>query len=576
MYIYNHLLPQMKAVSYKRYLSGAYEYYQSEKLAELDMCMPRLYGAAKPINKTYEGDKRLMSIRKQLNNFGLERSKMQRQFHETFLQSVCLHLYKDDPDVDMEKIMRVNNWDDLRQSVLCMTPRRFGKTTAVSMFVAAYAMCVPNSVQSIFSTGRRASQKLLELIRDMVKATPWADRIIKCNQEEFVLQGDSPFDKRKVFSYPSCAKTLRGVGGDVLYLEEAAFLDLQVFFEIVVPLLEMATTALIAISTPQDKLNFYSEMFELRDNTGETFFRTIKVSLVCDKCKSAGTGASCTHKQDLIPPWKSAAKLDMVRALYADQGDLMQRESMGSITDDANSLFESEKVVSFMKRKPILLRPPDYIFMALDPNGGGSSQMAVVSVVIEDDQLVVVGIDTAPTDQHTQIEQLLKQHVRCLRGRPVFQNAYIIFIPENNLGQEAEHARHMLRNERRLYTVYEKKKAGVCTTNARKELYALTLLSYFNNNTIQFSDSVVCANPMMDANVRLVQTQKELEKQLVQFRKMILAPTQPYKNAKFVFSGKSKKGMKDDMVMTLMIATYWGREFLAKRIPGVPYNTLAG
>lgn len=566
-------LQEMQPFSYRQYLIGAYEYYQSQKLAELDQNMPRLYGTVKPINRSYKGDHRLQSIRKTLNGFGMERSKMQKQFHETFLQSVCLHLYKDDPDVDMEKIMRINNWDDLRQSVLCMTPRRFGKTTAVSMFVAAYAMCVPNSVQSIFSTGRRASQKLLELIRDLVKQTPWADRIIKCNQEEFVLQGDSPFDKRKVFSYPSCAKTLRGVGGDVLYLEEAAFLDLQVFFEIVVPLLEMETTALIAISTPQDKLNFYSEMFELRDNTGELFFRTIRVSLVCDKCKAAGKGSECTHKQDLIPPWKSAAKLDMVRALYADQSDLMQRESMGAITDDAKSLFESDKVVSFINEGYSLTSRPRYVFMAMDPNGGGTSHMAIVSVVFDKECLVVVGIDTAPTDKHDQIEQMLKQHVRSIRANPMLRESHIIFIPENNLGQEAEHARHMLRKEKRLYTVHEKRKAGVCTTHARKEIYAITLLTYFNNGTIRLLTDTVCANPMMDANTRLVHTKKEFQKQLVQFRKIILPGTQPFKNAKFVFTGKAKRGMNDDLVMTLMIAIFWGREFIKKRISGVPYAT---
>jgi len=32
--------------------------------------------------------------------------------------------------------------------------------------------------------------------------------------------------------------------------------------------------------------------------------------------------------------------------------------------------------------------------------------------------------------------------------------------------------------------------------------------------------------------------------------------------------------MNDDMVMTLMIAVFWGREFLAKRIAGVPYQSL--
>ena len=55
--------------------------------------------------------------------------------------------------------------------------------------------------------------------------------------------------------------------------------------------------------------------------------------------EAVGKGSECTHNQDLIPPWKSAAKLDMVRALYGDQKDLMERESMGQITSDANSVF---------------------------------------------------------------------------------------------------------------------------------------------------------------------------------------------------------------------------------------------
>ena len=171
---------------------------------------------------------------------------MQRQFHDRFIQAVVLHLYKDDPDVDLENIMRMNGWNDLRQSVLCLTPVTW-KTTAVAMFVAAYAMCVPHSTQSIFSTGRRASQKLLELIRDIIRRLQWQRRLSSVIRKSILQIG---FDKRKIFSYPSHAKTLRGVGGDVLYLEEAAFLTYR-SSEIVVPLLEMDTTALIAISTPR-------------------------------------------------------------------------------------------------------------------------------------------------------------------------------------------------------------------------------------------------------------------------------------------------------------------------------------
>ena len=152
-------------------------------------------------------------------------------------QATCIHLYRNDADIDMDRIMKMNKFDNLKQQVLCLTPRRFGKSTSVAMFVASYVLTVPYSEQCIFSTGRRASQKLLELIRDMIKAGKEGWRFIKCNGETMLIQGDSPLDVRKVHSYPSCAKTLRGCGGDVVYMEEAAFMALDVFFEVIVPLL---------------------------------------------------------------------------------------------------------------------------------------------------------------------------------------------------------------------------------------------------------------------------------------------------------------------------------------------------
>ncbi len=507
----------------------------------------------------------MAAIRKTLNELGYERSKLQRQFHDKFIQAVALHLYKDDPDVDLEAIMRINNWTDLRQSVLCLTPRRFGKTTAVALFIAAYAMCVPHSTQSVFSTGRRASQKLLELIRDIIKKTHMASYIVKCNQEELTLQ--IGFDRRRIFSFPSSPKTLRGVGGDVLYLEEAAFIDLQVFYEIVVPLLEMDTTALIAISTPQDKQNFYSEMFELKDARGEPFFRTIKVSLICEKCQAAGKGSSCTHNLDLIPPWKSAGKLEMVRALYGDQKDLMARESMGAITQDANSVFDMQQIEMVMQMKHFD-GEPNFFFTAVDPCGGGTSYMAVVSLVLQEDRTYIVGMDASPAEGTEEIRALLIQHIRGVRS--IMGNAWCIALFESNLGQEAEHMKHMVKDERLVYVVHEKRKAGVNTTHKRKELYAKTLVEGIAG--LKFSPKCICANPKIDAQTRMQKTKAEFKKQMIEFKKLTIPAAKPFDLPKIIYTGKTKKGKNDDIVMTLMIGLFWAREFLTKNIPNIPYD----
>ena len=47
---------------------------------------------------------------------------------------------------------------------------------------------------------------------------------------------------------------LRGTGGDLVILEEAAFIAAEVWTEVVIPLVEVKNTALIAISTPLDSV----------------------------------------------------------------------------------------------------------------------------------------------------------------------------------------------------------------------------------------------------------------------------------------------------------------------------------
>ena len=161
-------------VSYRPLMVGAYEYFQKDALASLTSLKPKthydtLTNQVQLKSRNY-GDIRLAEIRMFLDHIkGYDRSEMQKQFHESFLQAVALHLYKDDPDIDMDKIKRTNEWPNLKQQVLCLTPRRFGKTTAVAMFVAAYFLSVEKASLCIFSTGKRASDSMLDKIHEFVK-----------------------------------------------------------------------------------------------------------------------------------------------------------------------------------------------------------------------------------------------------------------------------------------------------------------------------------------------------------------------------------------------------------------------
>ena len=141
------------------------------------------------------GDLRLAKIRKLMDMYpGWERSEMQKRFHEGFLQAVALHIYREDADIDMDAICRMNDWPNLKQQILCQTPRRFGKTTVVSMFCAAYEMTVPKSEQCIFSTGKRASDKLVENVTNFIKMIPGEEQFIKRKGEILYYYGPTKGD----------------------------------------------------------------------------------------------------------------------------------------------------------------------------------------------------------------------------------------------------------------------------------------------------------------------------------------------------------------------------------------------
>ena len=72
---------------------------------------------------------------------------------------------------------------------------------------------------------------MLELIKGFV-AKVASERIVKSNAEILVLRHKNG-EKSLVNSYPAASKTLRGSGGDVLWLEEAAFMVSHYFSTLV-------------------------------------------------------------------------------------------------------------------------------------------------------------------------------------------------------------------------------------------------------------------------------------------------------------------------------------------------------
>ena len=350
-------------------------------------------------------------------------------------------------------------------------------------------------------------------------------------------------------------------------------MDTKVFYEVIVPLLEVENTALICISTPQDSMNFYSEMFTLKTPDGKALFNTLEVSLVCAACKASENPERCPHMSDEIPPWKSLQKLDMVKAIYGDKTELLKRESMGVITEDMMSVFREKFVNSLFDRPRYKLRKlPLFVFVACDPNGGGDSEMGLVSLVVEYNSIVIVGMDTFCCKGADSIHKLLTAHIERLRAKPELKDAWFIFIPEANLGHEADHMEYMLRDYRKIWTIRDKSRTGVVTTNTRKELYAMETVKYMTQESVHFWEHLVVANPAGTVNEEK-RCLEEFKKQLMGFKRVICHPQRGYSLPKIIYTGKSQ-GAKDDLVMTLLIGVFWLTEFTCHRVQARKYALL--
>lgn len=95
----------------------------------------------------------------------------------------------------------------------------------------------------------------------------------------------------------------------MIVIDEAAHISLDLFYETILPILELTNTALLAISTPLDEFNYYSELFLKKDENGDDFFKTIKAGRICDDCGRLPYDImiKCDHMPDGAH-WKSVHK----------------------------------------------------------------------------------------------------------------------------------------------------------------------------------------------------------------------------------------------------------------------------
>jgi len=153
----------------------------------------------------------------------------------------------------------------------------------------------------------------------------------------------------------------------------------------------MKNTALFALSSPEGSQNFFSKMINLKVD-GEPFFRVCDCQLICEDCRKLEPEKQvlCTHVKQTAS-WLSGKKGQRLKVLYSADPATLAKEMMGIIADDYLPCFPHDLIKQCFSLPPYVTKTaPKYVFITVDPSGGGVSQLGICSGYYTDELEFVV------------------------------------------------------------------------------------------------------------------------------------------------------------------------------------------
>lgn len=507
------------------------------------------------------------------------RSEDQKAFHKVFISTALRLMFGDDFNRFKHVLRKKYKFDRLTQQCMVCCPRRTGKTFASAQFAAVALLCIfvddmmvkdrkRGCKVSIFSPSKRQSQALISHIVAILERINQTDRIIMRSKERLEVLN---FNNQVaiVMAYPAVISTVRGTDGDIILCDEIAFIKEEFIKEVVLPLFSIDKSCLIGVSTVLDDDNHMSKFMDLKDNNEEDLFHTLRVFAACDKCIAAEKAASCTHKTKLAP-WQSIRKHLTLKNMYKEDEKTFLQE-IGGIGFNLNeACFKTKFIQSLFAREPVdlhLRSPYNYVFISVDPTSCGlKSDVAILSTVKHGGSMIIVGAENKNVNDTKEASALLVHHVAELNKNPRLRNALKVFIVENNLTAACEMMTDAIKDHLYNYVIIDKmnenstnKRAtfaiGVQTTHSVKAIAVEE-----TNNMLKLGSLLIGVEKLfVSLSLSYTEFQKVLKTQLGDFSKVIIE--KEMKKDEVHYNGKCKGSKKDDLMMALLLNTFWSRYF---------------
>jgi len=112
----------------------------------------------------------------------------------------------------------------------------------------------------------------------------------------------------------------RGLGAELLVVDEAGFVKDDLFMSTLIPLLTERNCSMIALTTPGESNAFISRAQKYKDKYGNPVLNYVNIGLMCDACQELPKhiGIHCRHMPWIVPDTIDEGGREKANYLYQE------------------------------------------------------------------------------------------------------------------------------------------------------------------------------------------------------------------------------------------------------------------
>ena len=332
--------------------------------------------------------------------FKMYRYGPQMEFIRAAAAALIPQMFGDDFDIHRERISREYGITNFQPTILLTMPRRRGKTEGAAA-VEASALYTFGGESSIFAAVFRQASDMLQLVYMRICELPGGkERVVRksVGKIECSVTKSRTDITGRCRAYAGTVNSARGVKTTRVWADEASFLNPKfIISNVFANMLMKNCTVILLSSPPTDTNNIFHQMCIAKDTSGNPVFKWIRVDAMCEDCHNK-KALQCPHKTLPTPPWISGTEAqDTVREIMGKVAPRDYRiEILGLAESGDVNAFDQDLIDGFLKQPRYHFKaPPDFIFISVDPSGGGSSDTGLMATAIDAEGRTVVSNTSA-------------------------------------------------------------------------------------------------------------------------------------------------------------------------------------